>query len=225
MDFDQQTANNILIISPFEANALHDHIKVSSKARLHVYAPRVNKVSSNLSGLDFLVVSGEEGRTRSRPSAQAVRDINLLTGSTYLNSYAEYEALHLYLGVVKDMQAHYHNLGQPLGGDGFVDPAARRVAEWAADCPFEQSLIPFFQAWYSVRMKGQDFSDTHFGHVARSKPLTKEDFGEKAEPDIKRERTDQEESLFVRDDSLIEDDEKAESTGFGNGEADAMDMD
>ncbi|TLD36380.1 hypothetical protein E2P81_ATG03269 [Venturia nashicola] len=199
-------SSDILIISPFEANELHDAIKLSHTTRLHVYAPRVNKASPNLSSLDFLVLSGEEDCTRSPPSSQAIRDINLIAGSTYLGSYDQYEALCYYLGIVKDMKDQYNSPELTLGSDGFVDAAGREVLEWPVDCPFAQTPIPFFQAFYSLRMKGQDFSDTHIGFIYASKALTEEDFGEKGavKKEIKRERSEEDQSLFVREDSPMQ---------------------
>lgn len=214
-------SSDILIISPFEADELHDAIRLSNTTRLHVYAPRMNKASANLSGLDFLVVSGEEDGTQSPPSPQAIRDINLFAGSTYLNSYEEYEELGGYLGIVKDMKDHHDSPGLTLGSDGFVDAAGRKVLAWPIECPFTQTPIPFFQAFYSLRMKGQDFSDTHFGFICASKPLTEEDFGEarKVKREIKREDRE-EESLFVRDDSAMQDEESS-----GIAESGMMDID
>ncbi|KAE9967905.1 hypothetical protein EG328_007909 [Venturia inaequalis] len=214
-------SSNILIISPFEADELHDAIKISDKIRLISFAPRVSKTSSDLSSLNFLNVSGEEDSTRSPPSQQAIRDINLFAGSTYLNSYEEYESLGGYLGIVKDMKDQYNSPGLTLGSDGFVDAAGRKVLGWPVNCPFTQTPIPFFQAFYSLRMKGQDFSETHFGSICASKRLTEEDFGEvvKVKQEIKKENRE-DESLFVPEDSSMQD-----GVSSGAPDSDMMDID
>jgi hypothetical protein len=214
----------VLIIAPYEANELLENIRESRAVRLHLYSARVSQNAQDLSGLDFHTVSGEKSRTRSPLSEEVIRDINLAAGSLYLKNYEEYQKLLKYLGIVEDMQDKYHTPGWNIGGDGFADPGGREIMRWGTPCPFKRSPVPFFHGLFSVWQKGQDFTNTHLGHVVSCKPLKAEDFATKGR--IKTETTDiQEKSLFVREDSPMRDRDGAELSSFASGSIDPMDLD
>jgi hypothetical protein len=56
-------SQNLLIISPHEANDQLPEIRKSPKVRLHVFAPRISHIGCDSSGLDFYSIGGES-RTR-----------------------------------------------------------------------------------------------------------------------------------------------------------------
>lgn len=207
---------SVLIISPHEANELLDDIKHSSAVRLHIYAPRVNQHAANISKLDFYLVSGEKNNLVSWPSAQTIRDINLLSGSLYLDSFEQYDNLLQHLGVLNRMQASYHNPGWRIGGDGFVDAEAREWLRWGSECPFKKSPIPFFQALISIWVKGQDFGSSHLGHITSSKPLRPEDFARKHGQISTNDDVD---SLFYHDSAMEEDENEHGASASGDAES------
>ncbi|QDS69602.1 hypothetical protein FKW77_008638 [Venturia effusa] len=210
-------SGEILIISPHEANDQLEIIKQSKFVRLHLYGPRLNQSATNMSKLDFYFVSGQKNNLVGWPSAEVIRDINLLAGSLYLDSFEQYEKLLKHLGVLSRMEDKLTGPGWNIGGDGFADPEARKLLNWKSDCPFSKSPIPFFETWISVCLKGQDFGSSHLGHITSSRPLLREHFRSR------KLGMDDDESLFCHD-SAMDDDENEDDVGaFGGGEAMVID--
>lgn len=178
--------NDLLIISPFEANELLPQIKRSKKIRLHTYAPRVVKAMISFSDLNFYTPNA--GPDDAPVLAAVVRALNLFAGSLYLDDKAEYNALRSGLGLITQ---HPQAEGVPVQSDGFVAPQDREKIGWPGTCHFSKSPVPFFKELFVLRRNGQGFGHTHMGHLLAGKELRadafdgcKEDEAEEADNEL-----------------------------------------
>ncbi|KAH0034044.1 hypothetical protein KCU78_g2340, partial [Aureobasidium melanogenum] len=165
--------NDLLIISPFEANELLPQIKKSKKIRLHTYAPRVVKAMISFSDLNFYTPNA--GPSDAPVSIAVVRALNLFAGSLYLDDKAEYEALRSDLGLISQ---HHHAEGVSVQSDGFVAPQDREKIGWPSTCHYSKSPVPFFKELFVLRRNGQSFGHTHMGHLLAGKELRADAFDE-----------------------------------------------
>jgi hypothetical protein len=82
--------SNVIVISPYEANALLPIIRKSKKVRLHVYAPRVMLSMRSFSDLTFYTIPDSPAEPWSAP-AHVRMELNLFAGQLYFDSREEYE--------------------------------------------------------------------------------------------------------------------------------------
>ncbi|KAI6614332.1 hypothetical protein MCOR14_011449 [Pyricularia oryzae] len=161
---------HLVIISPFEAQALLATIRKNVKTTLHLYAPR--------STLGF--ESLEDLRLYPTPALPAewsvprhlVLQLNLFAGQLYISSFANYTALCDMLGL--DWEGGGKD-GMVVCADGFVDPASNpgKILKHS----FENSPVSFLKVYLTkVRRDCESIEKTHMGKILNAVILRPEDF-------------------------------------------------
>ncbi|KAK5124339.1 hypothetical protein LTR08_005737 [Meristemomyces frigidus] len=160
------TVEYIMIISPYEANLLHPHMR-SSPNTLHVYKPRANSGYAALDGLGFHTVSVDDAPPIV-PRALAVQ-LNLFAGQLYISSYADYLEICRFLGLsaqhpTKDME----DQGWQVDADGFIlRDEQGRVGGVSG---VTRSPINFLKVLMSkIRRNGDGIAKTHMGSLLEGK--------------------------------------------------------
>ncbi|KAK7942691.1 uncharacterized protein PG986_011804 [Apiospora aurea] len=155
----------MVILSPFEANALLPLIEKSPHVLLHVYLPRSNLALPSLQHLRLQITPV------SPPHWEAPADLtmrlNLFAGQLYFSNVEEYKSMCAYLGL-----SYIPNEGNAAASiNGFVGQAQY------PDCLFTQSPATFLQfVMANVRRDRQDVSRTHVGRMLAGEILTEADF-------------------------------------------------
>jgi hypothetical protein len=154
----------VVVISPYEANALLPIIRKSDKVRLHIYAPRVTPYMCSFSNLDFFTISASTTESWSAP-AHVITELNLFAGQLYFDNKSEYDRVCALLAL-----SMAHPKAKQVEMDGFVLPAYRT----GKDSPFARSQIPVLKKLMHIRRKGMDYHRTHMGQILSGKPLSDE---------------------------------------------------
>jgi len=155
---------NLVIISPHEANQLRHFIKGRSAVTLHVYMPRTNEGYSPLDNLQLYNIGRVFIPGSVPPSLTA--QLNLFAGSLYLDSYQEYSELCDFLGLSRTTPQQ----GQQVYADGFISPP---VGKWG----LKASPIPFLRALLMrIRREGDGLEKTHLGKILNGVRLEEADF-------------------------------------------------
>ncbi|KAF1915062.1 hypothetical protein BDU57DRAFT_539445 [Ampelomyces quisqualis] len=155
---------NLIIISPFEANQLLPLISRHKKVTLHIFAPRANVSYASLDKLELYNV-GREFFPERVPRSLTVQ-LNLFTGSLYLRSFQEYTELCDFLGLLRSKPVE----GQQVYADGFIDPPA---GKWQ----LKRSPVPFLRTWVmKIRREGEGIEKTHVGKILNGVRLEEADF-------------------------------------------------
>jgi hypothetical protein len=154
----------IVVISPFEANALLPAIRESNKVRLHMYAPRVTSSMRSFSDLTSYTIPSSPATPWSAP-AHTRTLLNLFSGQLYFDSTNEYERICVLLAL-----SMAHPGATYIDRDGFVPPNHRT----GKDSPFTRSMIPIMKKLIGLRLKGMDYSRTHLGQILKGQPLSEE---------------------------------------------------
>ena len=159
----------MVVLSPFEANALTDEITKYNQTTLHLYAPRQNL---SFAPIDHL-------RLYSVPSSASLQDVprrliielNLFAGQLYFNSFTEYTNVCEYLGLAwkADME------GVKVSSDGFI--LQRSPGSPVNLSKFKTSPVSFLRTvLMKIRRNAEGIEKTHLGKVLNGAPLTEEDF-------------------------------------------------
>ncbi|KAF2622185.1 hypothetical protein BU25DRAFT_403259 [Macroventuria anomochaeta] len=155
---------HLIVLSPFEANQLLSTIAKHKKVTLHLYAPRFNASFAPLDKLKLLNIGRnfDEGRV---PQSLTVQ-LNLFAGSLYLRSFAEYEAVCDFLGLLRGTAGP----DQQVFADGFIDPPS---GEWG----LKTSPVQFLRALLmKIRKEGEGVEKTHMGRLLGGIRLEECDF-------------------------------------------------
>lgn len=163
----------LVIISPFEANALLPYIRTSSRVRLHVYSAKVSKTMTYFSDLCFYTVSS--CKEDYIPSLLLTAQLDLFAGCLFFENFAEYKTACGFLGILVDKQLD-DGLGVDMGSDGFAGIHVRRALNWRVPSPFDRSPILFLKALTGIRRKGSAYASTHLGHLVSGNLLTEGNF-------------------------------------------------
>jgi len=169
----------LVILSPWEVNALISRIRVSQTVTLHMYAPRTTKASPSYAKLDYYTlppVSPDMPLSVS-PHSSVIDLLGLFSGELYFEDYASYERICGFLGLYfKDVPAQRGILVSP---DGHVkSPDARKILGMPLS-PFEKSPLPLLRILIGLRRKGQSYLSTHVGCMLHGRQLRKEDVEER----------------------------------------------
>ena len=155
--------STVVVISPYEANALLPDIRKSKEVRLHVYASRVTSSMRSFSDLTFHTIPDSPGAPWSAP-AHVRMELNLFAGQLYFDYGEEYEKVCVMLAL---KMAHPR---AECEVDGFVLPKHRT----GENSPFAQSKITILKTLISLRRKGMGYSRTHLGQILNAHPLSDE---------------------------------------------------
>jgi hypothetical protein len=162
----KRSANQVMIIIPYEAMHLLPVVRRSTGATIHLYAPRQNLSFVPLDRLDLYNIP-------SRPDAIDIPDdlkmqLNLFAGQLYIASYREYLRLCDTLGVAS--VATPENFS--VAADGFI-----LRGNVTSKSTFSQSPLKILKVLLSqIRKDGQDISKTHIGKILDGKLLELRDF-------------------------------------------------
>ena len=155
----------MVILSPFEANALLPEIEKSPYVLLHLYLPRADLSLPSLQHLNLHTIPAPP------PGWEAPRDLvlqlNLFAGQLYFDNFDDYKATCAYLGL-----SYTPNQGDSAAAlDGFVGQTQY------PGCSFTRSPTSFLQfIMANVRRDRQDISKTHVGRMLAGEILTEDDF-------------------------------------------------
>jgi hypothetical protein len=154
--------STVIVISPYEANALLPTIRKSKKVRLHVYAPRVTASMRSFSDLNFYSIPELPVQEWSAPP-HVRTELNIFAGQLYFDSREEYERLCELLALtMAHPGAEYNEV------DGFVPPKYRT----GGVSPFDTSKIQQLKELLGLRRKGMGYDKTHVGQVLNTRPLS-----------------------------------------------------
>ncbi|KAJ7221929.1 hypothetical protein C8J57DRAFT_1593667, partial [Mycena rebaudengoi] len=161
----------LLLISPFEANALLPQIRSSATAHLHLYAPRVSRNTRSFEDLQSFVVP----RPRSTlPDRSIIHELNLFAGQLFFADQREMKEVCALLGL--HLQAVPEALQGRVDRTGFVSDSVARAMLGLDACSFSSNPLPFIRELFGWRRKGQGFALTHAGQVVRGNDLQDTDF-------------------------------------------------
>ncbi|KZF24028.1 hypothetical protein L228DRAFT_218359 [Xylona heveae TC161] len=161
-------SNHMVVLSPFEANALRDEIASSRSTVLHIYAPRQNLGFPPIDDLDLYAIPSSSRKDIPR---RLVIELNLFAGQLYFNSFKEYTEVCEYLGLAWKPATH----GMVVKSDGFIVQNHYGIPGHAA-C-FEESPIPFLKAvLIKIRHNTEGIENTHLGKILYSALLTEDEF-------------------------------------------------
>ncbi|KAL4901190.1 hypothetical protein BDW74DRAFT_187846 [Aspergillus multicolor] len=159
-----RVAEHIIIISPYEANALHSKVLESRNVSMHLYAPRQNQGFSPIDRLDLYTIP-TSSTTVNIPTAVRIH-LNLFSGQSYISSYEEYQEICDFLGVASVATTE----GLAVAADGFITAGKEKST-------FAQSPIKFLKLLMSqIRKDGQEIDKTHLGRLLDGKLLNQCDF-------------------------------------------------
>ena len=163
---DADTIQQVILISPFEANELQPIIRETKKITLHLFASRSNGGFQPLDQL-MLYNVGRDFNHQS-VSRSLTAQLNLFAGSLYFRSLAEYNDLCDFLGLLRTSKVRS---GQKVYADGFIEPPA---GKWG----LRQSPVPFLRALVmKIRREGEGVEKTHLGKLLGGIRLQNADFG------------------------------------------------
>ena len=155
---------NLIIVSPFEANQLQKLIHQSKKVTLHLFAPRFNASFAPLDDLELFNV-GRDFTHAQLPLSLKVQ-LNLFAGSLYLRSFAEYQAVCDFLGLLRDPIGP----DQQVLADGFIDPPSGKWGLKTSPVQFLRALL------MKIRKEGEGVEKTHMGRLLGGVRLEECDF-------------------------------------------------
>ena len=169
-----RTSNEIpvlVILSPYEANALLSDIRSSNDVQLHLYTPRVRKAMIPCDNLDLYSIP--EASRHSTLLLPLRDELNLFAGQLYLPDYPTYIQLCRFLGVyAQDLEGEGDFRRE---SDGFIPPAHRPLRA-RLERSFSMSPLPFLRFLIGLRRKGMPFSLTHMGKILVGRPVDQGDF-------------------------------------------------
>ena len=155
--------STVIVISPYEADALLPDIRKSKKVRLHIYGPRVTSTMRSFSDLTFHTIPDSPTEQWSAP-AHVRMELNLFAGQLYFDRREEYERVCVMLAL---SMAHPD---AECEVDGFVPPPHRT----GESSPFASSKIKILKTLMSLRRKGMGYNRTHLGQILNAHPLSEE---------------------------------------------------
>lgn len=153
----------VVIISPFEANALFDKIRASTHVVLHMYAPRQTRAAVPLDDLELCPVP--RSRSSHKLSWQAQTELNLFAGQLYFKVYEDYIHTCNYLNLAYGNQ-------QECEADGFRG-SGRHQSYYSVPI-FIKSPVPFMKVVMDgIRKHGNGIIKTHMGKLLAGQKLTR----------------------------------------------------
>lgn len=165
------TADQLVVMSPYEVNELIPRIRRSSSVGLYIYSPKVTKgMQSFLEDLSSWTISPAP---HSLPDP-LVDELNIFAGQLYLKDDNAYQGLCGFLGLyLGELPA---DKAVKIHSDGFVEPGSRIDLEMVTRSPFLESPVVFLRRLMGFRRKDQDYLATHLGQILHGRLLTAQDF-------------------------------------------------
>ncbi|KAK3045845.1 hypothetical protein LTR09_012620 [Extremus antarcticus] len=151
--------NHIMIISPFEANALHESMKDGIHVSLHIYKPRCNSGYAPLDQLDLYNISART--TQLTVPRALVIQINPFAGQLYIGSREDYPEICKFLGLsIWATTVGMTNQGWNVAADGFI--LSDDKGRVGGQSGLTKSPVNFFKILMStIRRNGDGIVKTH----------------------------------------------------------------
>ncbi|KAE9976350.1 hypothetical protein BLS_002095 [Venturia inaequalis] len=152
----------LVVISPFEANKLHPHVRSQRKIALHIYSPRIKESMKPLDNLQYCAVPSRIAFDP-LPELYTRIQLNLFAGQLYFKNREDYNSACRYLGLAFCAPEK----GVRVSTDGFVAVEDREKydVEMKRVCAMVKSPVDLLRALVEMRRKGQGFAKTHMGMV------------------------------------------------------------
>jgi hypothetical protein len=168
---------HLVLLSPFEANALMDDIRQSDFVTLHTYGARSSRVMRSFEDLRSFMVPNRDNLPPF-PSI-VIHELNLFAGQLYFQSMGAYEETCRMLGLyLKELPEDLGGYEGAIGVTGFVRGMEAREALGLQEAQFSDNPVEFLRKFIGLRRKGQSFFSTHLGQVLHARELYDNDFGE-----------------------------------------------
>ncbi|GAO13103.1 hypothetical protein UVI_02024620 [Ustilaginoidea virens] len=185
---EDKIVQEMVIISPYEAEILYNEISRSEVVALHIYSARQNSSYPAIDGLDLYIVPP---RARRRIPTHMKIELNLFAGQLYFSTFKEYTEVCDFLSLSWSLKSP----GDLI--DGFI-PRKGSSTNAPHGVNSKTSPVPFLKAFMTyVRNQGGNIGTTHMGKMLSGVYLGAEDFPSR----VKREREEDDdckESLFTR---------------------------
>ncbi|ROW01894.1 hypothetical protein VMCG_05551 [Cytospora schulzeri] len=180
--------NHIVIISPYEAHELLPAIKSRGKTTLHIYAPRPNRATRPLDGLDLYTVPSSSSQTMTSIPMHLKLQLNLFAGQLYFTELSEYVEFCDMLGLSWQKASE----GVEIAADGFIPPSSLDDAETTNGLEssqtrksnFTTSPVKFLKVFLmKARRDCQSIEKTHLGKLLDGALLEEDDFKSQEAPE------------------------------------------
>ena len=158
---------HLVLLSPFEANALIDQIRKSRFVTLHVFAPRTSRNMRSFEDLRSFMISHRD----SAPviPSNIINELNLFAGQLYFASKEAYEETYQMLGLnLKDPRDNADL--PPTAIDAIRNPSARETLG-IQHAQFTDNPVAFLRKLTGLRRKGQAFLPTHLGQILHGREI------------------------------------------------------
>ena len=167
---------HLVLLSPFEANALIDDIRQSEFTTLHTYSARTSRMVRSFEDLQSFMVP-HRNDLPPFPS-KVINELNLFGGQLYFKSMDAYEETCRILGLyLKDLPEDLTQYEGAIGVTGFVRGSEARAALGLRGTQFSDNPVEFLRKFVGLRRKGQGFLPTHLGQVLHARELCEINFG------------------------------------------------
>ena len=167
----------LVLLSPFEANALIDIIRQSEFVTLHTYGARTSRIMRSFEDLRSFMVPHRDTLPPFPP--KVINELNLFAGQLYFQSMDAYEETCGMLGLyLKELPEDLDGYSSTIGVTGFVRGPEARAALGLQAAQFSDNPVEFVKKLIGLRRKGQGFLPTHLGQVLHARELYEMDFGE-----------------------------------------------
>jgi hypothetical protein len=168
---------HLVLLSPFEANALIDDIRRSDFVTLHTYGARSSRMMRSFEDLRSFMVPNRDNLSPF-PSV-VINELNLFAGQLYFQSVGAYEETCRMLGLyLKELPEVLEGYVGAIGVTGFVREMQAREALGLQGAQFSDNPVEFLRNFIGLRRKGQSFFSAHLGQVLHGRELYESDFGE-----------------------------------------------
>ena len=168
-DNDSREVDLVLIIIPYEANALYSRITHPMIA-LHLYKPRCNAGYAPLDRLDLFV--SKNTTPPMLPRSLSVQ-LGLFAGQLYVSTHADYLEICRFLGLSPHLvSSEMEKQGWQVSTDGFI--LSDGDGRLGGSSGLRKSPVNFFKLLLSkIRRNGDDISKTDMGGLLDGKPFHK----------------------------------------------------
>ncbi|KAG8829361.1 hypothetical protein FRC17_006701 [Serendipita sp. 399] len=164
----------MVLISPFEANALMPLFRRTVDLRLHPFAPRNTISMRSLEDLTwFTVCSAPMNEPLPR---QMVVPLNLFSGALFIRDEATYKYICTALRLYVDPDPLPDGLADKVTSVGFVWNDVARVKLGMIGPGFTMNPVYFFRKLLRYRRHGQSFRPSHMNKVLFGERLLQSDF-------------------------------------------------
>ena len=168
---------HLVLLSPFEANALIDDIRQSEFVTLHTYRARTSRMMRSFEDLRSFMVPHRE--TLPPFPSKVTNELNLFAGQLYFQTMGNYEEICAMLGLyLKELPEALNRYSGAIGVAGFVRGSKARAALGLQSAQFSDNPVEFLRKFIGMRRKGQGFLSTHLGQVLHARKLDEIDFSE-----------------------------------------------